>query len=308
MPYLRPLNIRGVMFFVCLVFFQPAQAHTGKRIKISTVSYPPFIYENKVPSLGFGLGRDIVTEAFEAVALPTDFYIFPMIRNVRSIAREQSTANLGVFRWFQAQGMSEQVDHVDILNMHFVFFYKKARFPHGISFEQLSDLSPYVIGNVRGSATSQLIEKATLDVSFATQVAQNFKKLEAGRIDLAIAVDLAGWQIIHDLYPGEMNTFATIEKTIMTEPLALIFRKEDHDLRDAFVQGLYHLVSSRRYMEILHQYYGQQVRIERQDIPHSLLLPMHNEDPEPCAESCPKMARSSSGQSGEMLLTPQVKR
>ncbi|SHO56535.1 substrate-binding periplasmic protein [Vibrio quintilis] len=261
----------------CLCAFPGSAA--GERVSISTVNYPPYIYPDYVPFVGYGLGRDIVTEAFALVNHPAEFQILPMSRNVWSLREGRVDANLGVSRWFHADGMSTRVDSVDILNMNFVLFYKHQRFPDGFSFRQLPALSPYTIGNVRGSATTRIVERAGLNVSYASRIVQNLRKLEAGRIDFAIAVDLAGWQIIHELFPDKMNEFATIKKPVLTEPLAVIFRKEDRMLKDQFTHGFQQLIASQRYIQILQKYY-QHVRIDRQDIPQSVYVHLDKSSPE----------------------------
>ncbi|CAM3794510.1 Bacterial extracellular solute-binding proteins, family 3 [Vibrio aerogenes CECT 7868] len=252
---------------------------TSEPVIVSTVNYPPYIYPEQLLPLGYGLGRDIVSESFALVNLPAEFQVLPMSRNVWSLREGRVNANLGVSGWFQADGMSAQIDNVDILNMNFVLFYKRQRFPDGFSFSQLSGLSPYTIGNVRGSATTRIVERAGLNVSYASRIVQNLRKLEAGRIDFAIAVDLAGWQIIHEHFPDKMHEFATIKQPILTVPLAVIFRKEDQVLKDKFIHGFQQLIASKRYIQILQKYYHH-VRIDRQDIPRSVYAQFDDSCPE----------------------------
>lgn len=74
-----------------------------------------------------------------------------------------------------------------IYRMEMVFFYLPERFPDGLHWEEISDLSRYRIGISPGSSYGSVIdgaiENGTLKADFATD-AQNALKLAAGRIDL----------------------------------------------------------------------------------------------------------------------------
>jgi polar amino acid transport system substrate-binding protein len=244
-----------IMVIVCLTLLTLHPAYAQKRVIVSSANYPPFTYVIKVPPYGFGLGCDIVEEAFRSVSLTTEFYLMPMTRNVWSMTERRSAANLGVFRWYEAKGVSNLVQSIDILEMNFVLFYKKQRFPDGIPFTRLSDLVSYRITTVRGSFMMQAYKDAGLNVSYSTGVKQNILKLEADRVDLAIAADIAGWQIIKEHFPDKMEAFATVKRPVMSEPLSMIFRKEDHQLQAAFTRGLKNIVANGRYEEILRKYY-----------------------------------------------------
>lgn len=66
---------------------------------------------------------------------------------------------------------------------------------------------------------------------------------------------------------------------MLTEPLAVIFRKEDRMLKDQFTHGFQQLIASQRYIQILQKYY-QHVRIDRQDIPQSVYVHLDKSSPE----------------------------
>jgi polar amino acid transport system substrate-binding protein len=259
----------------CLLFIT-FLASAQEPLKISSANAPPFVYREQIPGYGCGLGCDIVKAAFRAVSYEAEFNMVPMTRTVWSLIEKKSVANMGVFRWYQAQGADAQVDKVDILMMNFVLFYKKDRFPDGVSFDRLSDLSPYTIGAIRGTFMTRSFEEAGLNISYCTQLDHNIMKLEAGRVDLAVTVQLAGWQIIRDRYPDEINTFASVEKPLLREPLSLMFRKEDHQLRADFLRGLKKIVANGMYETILVKYFrrvGIDTGLIAENIPAYLRTP-----------------------------------
>ncbi|WED25376.1 transporter substrate-binding domain-containing protein [Vibrio sp. DW001] len=241
-------------FYTLLLLFCSLATNAHDHITISSINYPPFVSDNHTHGLGYGLGRDIVTESFTSVGHEVKFDIIPMSRNTWSIKTNRNRATLGVSRWFDNEKNRHLVDSVDIFDMRFVFFYKKQRFPNGLTYEQLSELESYYVGNVRGSVTTALVSEAQLNVTYVKEVFQNFQMLDAGRIDLAIAVDLAGWQILHDYYPERIQEFATVDKEILTEPLSLIFRKEDLEIKTIFINGLKEAKKSGAFLACIKRY------------------------------------------------------
>lgn len=231
-----------------------AAATTHDYINISAINYPPITSGNLLPGLGYGLGCDIVTDAFNAVEQKVHFDIIPMSRSTWTIAVKRNRATLGVSNWFSQEEHDTLIDPVDILDMRFVLFYKKAQFPNGLSYTDLSELKNYVIGNVRGSVTTNLLASAGLEVSYVTQIVQAFRMLNAGRVQLVVAVDLSGWQIIHDYYPEQVNEFAAVRQTLMTQPLSLIFRKEDQAAKAQFIRGLQQIISNGIFQETVRAY------------------------------------------------------
>jgi polar amino acid transport system substrate-binding protein len=243
--------------WLSVVLCSPAWADSNGVVDISSLYYPPIVYEHAEPEMGYGIGRDIVTAALEAAGYQPRYHIVPMVRNTWSlISGKKSRANLGVTRWFKNQKQAHLIEHVDIFDMRFVFFYKKERFPDGLSFETLSELKPYTIGNVRGSLTTKLLSEESFTVVYVKQVDQVIRMLASDRIDLAVAVDLAGWKIINDLYPGGAFSFATVERPVITEPLALIFRKGESELKQRFSTGLQQIMHDGQFTDIVHRYYS----------------------------------------------------
>jgi polar amino acid transport system substrate-binding protein len=249
--------IKNTLLIILVPLLICANAFSSEVIEVSSVNYPPLILDKVIPGVGYGVGRDVVTEAFKAVGVDTQYDLLPMARSVWSVIEKKHVANMGNIAWFKKQGSGHLVDSVDILIMQFFFFYKKSRFPDGITYENLSDLKEYTIGNVRGSASARIIEKAKLNSELVSNIKSNFKKLHKGRIDFAVGIDITGWMLIKELFPESLEEFSVIKKPISKTNLSLVFLKDKVELKAKFIKGMETIVRSGKYYKILENYYGE---------------------------------------------------
>ncbi|CAM3789730.1 Bacterial extracellular solute-binding proteins, family 3 [Vibrio aerogenes CECT 7868] len=275
MRFQHTIQPKMVIIGIYLLLF-PFLLSAQPTLKISSPNVPPFVYQKSIPFYGCGLGCEIVQEAFRAVSLQSEVYIVPLTRAVWSVIENKSTASLGFYQWFKAEGFASEVEKVDILAMNLTLFYKKKHFPDGFEFHQFADLLPYTISSVRGGVFTDAYEKAGLNVSYSSRIEQNIMKLEAERVDLAVIAELSGWQIIRDRYPEQIDSFATIENPVATDFMSVMFRKEDEQLRAEFLRGLKTIAANGTYQMIMTKYY-QRAGIDtgriRQDMPEYLRVP-----------------------------------
>lgn len=234
----------------------------SEQVTLSTIEYPPFNQSEVLPNGGRGVLIDLVAEAFTAANVSVTFEFIPMARVVWSVVKKNHAATLGMEEWFAKENKEHLVETVELLNMNIVVFYKKDRFPEGLSYEHLRDLKSYTVGIVRGSSLIPLLEEAGVHVEPVSQIDQNFKKLSAGRLDLVVAVDLGGWTILRDLYPDFVDNFSTVKKPLLVNPAGLIFLKEHDRLIQTFRKGLGIILKNGTYYEILERYYGKDVAFD----------------------------------------------
>lgn len=97
------------------------------------------------------------------------------------------------------------------------FYYSPVDKGFPQTFDALSELQEFRIGGVRGYYYEELLAKAGLEVDAATSEESSFKKLRAGRVDLAPAVDAVGWAVIRKLFPPEEQA----NFHVVTTPLAI---------------------------------------------------------------------------------------
>ena len=223
---------------------------------LSTIEYPPLFQKEKMPGKGFGIARDLATEAFIASGYDVIYQILPIGRCIKMF--NQYVANVGAINWFRNAQMMDSVLYSNVTHSKFVLFYKKNKFPKGISFSKIEDLKKYGrIGNVRRSSTTKIVQKAGLKIDWADSLECNFKKLNGNRFDVAISIQLSGWATLENLYPNRLNEFDCCKKPIFEIPISVTFPKENKAIYDQFMQGLIAIANNGTYREILEKYYGK---------------------------------------------------
>jgi polar amino acid transport system substrate-binding protein len=231
-------------------------SHAEAPLEITAFEYPPFQVSERIPGKGFGFSIDVAKAAFNAVNIKSEFTFYPMIRSVLIVKNGEFHANIGSIKQFGEAEQTGEVIGVTIASVRFVFYY----FPkvHGpITFEQLSELQGYSIGNVRGSATTGILTKARLEMDWASAIEQNFEKFMGGRFDLCVALELAGDEIIATRYPDRQADVAKIDTPILTVPLSVTFAKSHASLADQFKEGLAIIKANGTYADIADTYFGK---------------------------------------------------
>ena len=186
---MRKASYRKGLVFLLAGAFSLGPAF-GQQIVMSAIDYPP--YTIPAPSGGTvgGLASEIAVEAGRAAGIDVRVEIVPMARAGRYIAERKHQALLGLVDWVAAENLEPEA--IDILNLGFVFYYKKSRFPAGLAYTALEELRPYRIGNIRGSSTVGILEGAGLTLQLYTDLAQAFRNLDADRVDAVVGGDLSG--------------------------------------------------------------------------------------------------------------------
>ncbi|WP_415716742.1 substrate-binding periplasmic protein [Maridesulfovibrio sp.] len=267
MIFLKKLFIMSVGCAAVFVFFSVAWG--GQTIAVSSVLYPPLVFDEEVPDLGKGMLRDIVTEAFRAEGLDVEYSIIPMSRNVWSVLSKVGDCCLGAMEWFDRSGLGDKVEPVDIIKLEFKAFYKVENFPDGIDYERLEDLQGYSVGNVRGSSSQRTLDAAGLETDLVRNIRLNFLKLDADRFDFAISFYVTGEYLIRDLFYGHEAKFSYIDKSIQQMRLSVIFQKRNRALKNTFMKGLETIARNGVYYAILKRYH-MSGKVSEKIIPENL--------------------------------------
>lgn len=255
--------LRSVCFIVTtFLVFICASAFASNPIKVSSTIHPSFSQPDVMPGLGNGVLNDLTVQAFKAVDTEIQIEFIPMARIVWSLTESDYDASLGTINWFTKEQKDHLVEAVDLLTANIVFFYKRERFPDGIDYEQLSDLRKYKVGSIRGSSTIPLLEKAGIPTELVAELDQNFKKLDAGHIDLTVAIDLTGRNIIKKLFPDSANNFSIVKKPILSLMTSMAFPKGQNGPLQSFRKGLDIILANGTFYEILERYYGKDYSFE----------------------------------------------
>ncbi|MBN1969776.1 MAG: transporter substrate-binding domain-containing protein [Candidatus Delongbacteria bacterium] len=247
--------------FVSLALVLVPLLESKELISISAVNYPPFQIE-KISSDGKkGFSIEIVEKAFKKADENIELKYVPMTRASWSLFDKGSTGLVGTIKWLDSSGKLDLVEAVDLHLIRFVLFYKKSNFPNGVSYSDLGELKEYKIGTVRGSSTVSTLEKKGLNLDYVSDIELNFRKLEAGRVDFVAAVDLAGWDIIKELFPKSTEQFEAVETPFFVANSSLMFKKEDNEVIQSFKKGLKEIVENGEYIDIVRKYYGNEIDV-----------------------------------------------
>lgn len=243
---------RRIVSFIVLLVASGVANIFAQQVTMYAVVYPPYSVVDRYSGEVSGLAIDITKAAGEAAGVDVVIEIVPMARIGLAFDRNTNVALIGLKGWIQSG--NEETEALDILNLGFVFYYKKTRFPKGLSYKTLEELKPYTIGNVRGSATIDTLEGAGLNLKLLREVSLIFKMLEADRIDLAVGGDITGRLLIQELYPKNTIQLESTSQPFFTTPICIIFKKDDSELPKRFKDGILAIYKNGVYKRILETY------------------------------------------------------
>lgn len=225
---------------------------SGQPVTTYAIVYPPYSVVNAQTGEVSGLAVDVTRAAGKAAGVDVVIETVPMARIGVSFAENERVALIGLKGWIEDKNV--ETEALEILNLGFVFYYKKDRFPQGLSYKTLEELKPYTIGNVRGSATLDTLEAARLNLELVGEVTLIFKMLEAERIDLAVGGEITGRLVIQALYPGEISQLESTSLPFFTTPVCIIFKKSDSETISKFKDGIRAIYKNGVYQKILETY------------------------------------------------------
>lgn len=208
------MRYRTVAFFAYLALASFAFGQTPLTISLSEL--PPL---GTASIEGNGILGQFVAEAFRGKQYEISYKYVPFARIVALV--EQNAVQAAFFNPLQAD--EDKYFVKTILTNSIVFFYKKSRFPDGLTFRDISELGKYKIGIVRSAPTVKMLEDAGLTLDHADNDLLNFKKLQHDRIDLVSTIDILGW---YTLQKNGMNRdeYGTTKPIILVESCLIISR------------------------------------------------------------------------------------
>lgn len=255
--------LRKRLLYLLSVTFLLAISISGKaeQVEISTFEYLPFMSANPIPDKGNGFAVDVTKAAFESVGVDSHFTFYSMNRSRYLVRTGRSYANLGTIAHFVKEESDGTVFPVEIAPLRFVFLYFNT-LHDTIDYLNLSELSGYSIGNVRGSATSPILIGSGLEIDWSTSIEQNFKKFVRGRFDLCITEELTAAYLIQKDYPEMKSQISTVKVPITVVPMSMNFFKGQEELAGKFRQGLANIRKNGTYSKLFKLYFGVESQSE----------------------------------------------
>lgn len=131
-----------------------------------------------------------------------------------------------------------------------------------VTFNSLNDLKGFRVGALSGTVTDRAIFEQA-GIIFETSYSQEslFKKLQHGRLDFVLELDLVGQQTIAEIFPAERKNFAVIALPKSVSPIAIMLDKNYPNVDNIayrYRQGLAKIIKDGSYSEIINTYYYPQ--------------------------------------------------
>lgn len=239
-----------VIVALCLVGFIALSPITHASFRLGTTEWPPFEYtENGVAK---GSDVEILQAVFEVVNTPITIEFYPW-------SRTESLTMAGTLHGLFSLGKNQAREEWLVYPKHAlntsenVFFHQRGK---SFTFETLEDLKGLTIGVTRGYNYGDEFMNSTLyTIQEANTDEQNFRMLQAGRIDLFICDKLVGVYILRGL--GMDEEIAFLEQPLSVFRMYVAFSKQAknaQELADLFDQGMEILQENGLYQEILNRY------------------------------------------------------
>lgn len=139
-----------------------------------------------------------------------------------------------------------------------LYFYNPAH-NKKVKFNSLSDLKGFRVGALSGTVTDRAVFKQA-GIIFETSYSQEslFKKLQHGRLDFVLELDLVGLQTIARIFPSERRNFEVIALPKSVAPIAIMLDKNYPDVENIayrYRKGLAKIIKEGIYQEIVNTYY-----------------------------------------------------
>jgi polar amino acid transport system substrate-binding protein len=253
----------GILLFFVL---EASGLAANEKIVVAAFEYPP-IYQNKQDK---GLSGDIVVAAFKAVNIDVDMQFLPVSRMVLAVSNGQAVCGIGGAILFASPEIAPNVTISSVIQyVYQTFLYDTKRFPNGIKYAGLADMTKYKIGVLRGSGIMRFLE-ATRDLKLETNAIHEgtAKQLQIGRVDAWAIVDLTGMMYMKNLFPREAANYRYTKPFNLGDVSVVFSKKQDPENKynDRFRKGLETIKKNGTYMQIMAKYYGGQSNINRESL------------------------------------------
>jgi polar amino acid transport system substrate-binding protein len=235
----------------CFILY-PSSKVAAEHYRFVTLEFPPLEYagEDGTPQ---GIAVDIVTKIMNKLGHTVDVKLYPWARGLDMVKEGDADA---IFTAYKNPERELFLDYSQqVLIPQIVCFYVKKGNP--ITFDgDLNTVKDKRIGIVSTISYGQKFDqfKPQLQLDRVEELEQNFKKLEAGRIDLVISNAYVAESTLGKLQ--STDSFTRLPQEVERVPSYIGFSKKRGlaALRDQFDQELIKLKESGEYTEIMKKY------------------------------------------------------
>jgi len=193
---------------------------TAKKVVLATGEWPPYSSEHME---GHGIFTTIVTAVFAEMGVTPVYRFYPWKRAEHEVRKGHAFAAFPYI--ITPERFAEFTFSESIAFNSGRLFYDTRRYPEGIVFHDMNDLSHYRIGGSLGYWYEEVFKKHGIPIDYAQTDEQNIHKLLMGRIDLVPLDEAVGLYLIRKLHPDKVNRFAFAEKPLNQDSLHLMISR-----------------------------------------------------------------------------------
>jgi len=224
-------------------------------LSFGTDEWPP--YEDLSNPQAPGFSTEVISRVFENINIPVEIHPYPWVRAQSMVY----TGKLdGLYTAFKSAERLQFCHFPDepLAQDQWVLFIKYRDIKR-LSYKSLQDLTGKKIGVVRGAAISpefwEFVKKHK-NYEEATDDAQDFKKLDAGRLDYIVASELNGYSQIKSMNLDN-KIIPLLDYPLKKDNLYLMFSKNTTSpvLVNKFSNGLRSFKKTEEYRSIYKKYF-----------------------------------------------------
>jgi len=156
----------------------------SKTLNFVSIDFPPYVYKNKGEVVGFNV--EILNLIFSKLNFKVNYYIVPWPRAIKMIEAGEADA---IFPFFKTPERELFADYSDSFTSEPIAMFVLS--PSNIYYDgDLSQLSSYTIGRVRGYSSGVrfdgAVKNSIINLQIANNSDQNLKKLFKQRFDILV--------------------------------------------------------------------------------------------------------------------------
>ncbi len=243
---MKHLQILTTVFLCAGLLAAPCAA--ADPLKVATLSYPPFQYEERGEAVG--IAADIVKGVFERMDQPIEITFYPFVRAMDTIRSGRSDVIFTFYHKKEREAFAEYSSEPLVDQTISLFVHDDSE----ITFNgDLSELKPYQFGMVRfsyGKVLDEAVETGVItDIDYVTRMENNMNKFLKRRFDILPSdrwvalyyyskVAPSGGSRIRELHPP-VDTFPAYIGFTRARDLSAVKTRVDETLRKMKADGSY---------------------------------------------------------------------
>ncbi len=215
------------LLIVSIFIYLPFLAHAQSSVILSNDPWPPYILGESGKSPPGGSGVTLIKKIFDQLEnVKVKFKLSPWKR----VLKEAEFGKVdGIMLILKTDERSEYLDFtIPLFEKRRLLWYSSERYPDGIHWNTLKDLSRYKIGAGSGyslgSELNAAVKQGVLKVQQVYHIDLAFKMLKMGRIDIIPLNEAVAYDIIKK--NGWLDLIVADEKPVSTSVYHMSFSKK----------------------------------------------------------------------------------